>query len=268
MVTFPNAKINLGLNVVGRRPDGYHNIESLFYPVVLSEILEVLPGDEFLFETSGLYIDSVPEKNLAVKAYNLLKQKYDLPPVKIHLHKAIPIGAGLGGGSSDAAFMLKMLNQIYEIGVSVDQLSSYASELGADCPFFIENRPAFATGTGNQLTPIDIDLSSYHFILVKPPFGVSTANAYKAIKPYRQSVSIHEIIAEPIETWKDYLINDFEKPVFKMFPEIASIKQKLYDLGAIYASMSGSGSAVFAFFKDNSVDFKSRFSNDYFVYVR
>lgn len=254
--------------MVERRPDGYHNIETLFYPVSLSDILEVLPGDEFLFETSGLRIDTEPEKNLVVKAYKLLKQKYDLPPVKIHLYKVIPFGAGLGGGSSDAAFMLKMLNHILEIGLSASQLREFASELGADCPFFIENHPAFATGTGNQLFPIDIDLSRYQFVLVKPPFGVSTSNAYKAILPNRQSASIMDVVARPIETWKVNLINDFEKPVFDMFPEIESIKQKLYDLGAIYASMSGSGSAVFAFFSDNSIDLKSCFSNEYFVYVR
>lgn len=267
MITFPNAKINLGLNVVERRSDGYHNIETLFYPVALSDILEVLPGHDFLFETSGFHLDSEPEKNLVVKAYLLLKQKYDLPPVKIHLHKVIPFGAGLGGGSSDAAFMLKLLNQIFEIGLSAAQLKTIASEIGADCPFFIANQPAFATGTGNQLVAIDLDLSRYQLVLVKPPFGVNTANAYKVIKPYRQSTSIKDIVTGPIETWKDNLKNDFEKPVFEVFPEIESIKQSLYDLGAIYASMSGSGSAVFAFFSDNLIDFKSCFSNDYFVYV-
>jgi 4-diphosphocytidyl-2-C-methyl-D-erythritol kinase len=268
MVTFPNAKINLGLNVVERRLDGYHNIETLFYPVALSDILEVIPADEFFFGNSELRIDTEPENNLVVKAYNLLKPKYDLPPVKIHLHKVIPFGAGLGGGSSDAAFMLKMLNQIFEIGLSASQLREFASELGADCPFFIENQPAFATGTGNQLITIDIDLNSYQFVLVKPPFGVNTSHAYKSIIPHRQRISIKDIATGPIETWKDNLKNDFEKPVFEMFPEIETIKQKLYDLGAIYASMSGSGSAVYAFFSDNSIDIASYFSNDYFVYMR
>lgn len=267
MVTFPNAKINLGLNVVERRPDGFHNIETLLYPVALSDILEVLLADEFLFSTSGLRIDSDPENNLVVKAYNLLKQKFDIPPVNVHLHKIIPFGAGLGGGSSNAAFMLKMLNQIFELGLTAGQLRIIASELGADCPFFIENQPAFATGKGTMLAPIEIDLSNYHFVLVKPPFGVNTASAYKAITPRRPKISAKEIATGPIETWKDNLNNDFEKPIFEMFPEIATIKQKLYDLGAIYASMSGSGSAVFAFFNDNSKDFKNCFNNDCFVYV-
>jgi 4-diphosphocytidyl-2-C-methyl-D-erythritol kinase len=267
MVTFPNAKINLGLNVVERRQDGYHNIETVFYPIALTDVLEVLPGDAFYFDASGLHIDSEPEENLVVKAYHLLKHKYDLPPVKIHLHKVIPFGAGLGGGSSNAAFLLTMLNQIFDIGLSAGQLSNLALALGADCPFFIENRPAFATGIGNELTPIEIDLSNYHFVLVKPPIGVNTAHAYHAITPLRPKISVKEIVAAPISTWKGNLVNDFEQPVFKMFPEIEIIKQQLYDLGAIYASMSGSGSAVFAFFNDNSIDFKSHLKSDCFVFV-
>lgn len=268
MVTFPNAKINLGLNVVERRSDGYHNIETLFYPIELADILEVLPCDLFYFGTSGISIDSEPEKNLVVKAVNLLKQKFEFPPVKVHLHKVIPYGAGLGGGSSDAAYMLKTLNRLFEIGLSDTQLIKIATSIGADCPFFIENRPAFATGIGNELTPVNIDLSAYQFVLVKPPFGVNTLQAYKEITPQQPKISIKEIIAGPIGDWKGKLINDFEKPVFKMFPEIETIKNKLYDLGAIYAAMSGSGSAFFAFFADNSIDFNSHFESDFFVYVR
>lgn len=267
MICFPNAKINLGLKVTERRPDGYHNLETLFYPVPLTDALEVLPGAHFAFESSGIPIDAEPDKNLAVKAYKLINGIYGLPPVRIHLHKAIPFGAGLGGGSSDAAFMLKLLNQMFDLDLSADELRAFAAQLGADCPFFIDNQAAFATGTGNELTTVSLDLSSYHFLLVKPPFGVNTAQAYRAIKPAKSETPFTALMRQPIESWKNTLVNDFEKPVFEMFPEIARLKQILYEKGAVYASMSGSGSSVFGLFREKPDVDSFLFKEGYFVFL-
>ena len=267
MIVFPHAKINLGLKVTERRPDGYHNLETLFYPIGLTDILEVLPGSFFSFGSSGIPIDAGPDKNLAVKAYHLLKSAYDLPPVRIHLHKAIPFGAGLGGGSSDAAFMLRLLNQMFGLGLSADTLRTCAAQLGADCPFFIENQPALGTGTGNELTPVSLDLSGFYFLLVKPPFGVSTAEAYRAIQPGKNEVPLSGCLNVPVENWKDFLVNDFEKPVFGMYPEIGRLKQLLYENGAIYASMSGSGSAVFGLFREKPDVGRYNFPENYFVFL-
>jgi 4-diphosphocytidyl-2-C-methyl-D-erythritol kinase len=267
MICFPNAKINLGLKVTERRPDGYHNLESLFYPVPLNDILEVLPGKHFAFESSGIPVDAEPDKNLVVRAYNLLKNIYGLPPVRIHLHKAIPFGAGLGGGSSDAAFMLRLLSRMFSLDLPADELRTYAARLGADCPFFIDNQPAFATGTGNVLTPVSLDLSSFHLLLVKPPFGVNTAQAYRAINPGKNITPFTDIIQQPADSWKDTLVNDFEKPVFEMFPEIARIKHLLYENGAVYASMSGSGSAVFGLFRHKPDIENNLFQTGYFTFL-
>jgi 4-diphosphocytidyl-2-C-methyl-D-erythritol kinase len=266
MLSFPNAKINLGLNVMERRPDGYHNLETVFYPLELSDILEVLPGDSFQFHSSGLLLDTEGGDNLVVKAYSLFKREFDLPPVRIHLHKAIPFGAGLGGGSSDAAHMLKMLSRLFGLGLSSAQLRHYAAKLGADCPFFIDNQPSLATGIGDELCPISLDLGKYYFALVKPPFGVKTELAYKAIKPSKHKTSIKDILLQPVETWKEYLNNDFETPVFRMFPEIASVKRRLYELGALYASMSGSGSSVYGIFPEQPGILHDHFSDDHFVF--
>jgi 4-diphosphocytidyl-2-C-methyl-D-erythritol kinase len=266
MLSFPNAKINLGLSVIERRPDGYHNLETVFYPLALSDILEILTGESFQFNSSGLMLDTEGDDNLVVKAYSLLKSEFDLPPVRIHLHKVIPFGAGLGGGSSDAAYMLKMLSRLFGLGLSPEQLRKYAAKLGADCPYFIDNHPSLATGIGNELTPISLDLGKYYIALVKPPFGVNTALAYKAVKPPGRQTSIRDILLQPVETWKECLSNDFETPVFKMFPEIASVKDTLYELGAVYASMSGSGSSVYAIFTESPGNLHEHFSPDYFVF--
>ncbi len=268
MISFPNAKINLGLNVVERRPDGYHNLETVFYPLALADILEVLPGESSHFQSSGLMVDAEPGDNLVEKAYSLLKSEFDLPPVRIHLHKVIPFGAGLGGGSSNAACMLKMLNQMFGLCLSPAQLRQYAARLGADCPFFIDNQPSLATGIGDELTPISLDLGKYFLVLVKPPFGVNTAQAYMAIRPARSQISIRDILLQPVETWKDNLTNDFEVPVFNMFPEIASIKRTLYELGALYSSMSGSGSSVYGIFPGSPGDLHDHFSADCFLFVQ
>lgn len=266
MIAFPNAKINLGLHVTERRTDGYHNLETVFYPVELADVLEVLPGTVFSFESSGMVVDGEPGENLVVRAYKLLHNMYYLPPVRIHLHKAIPSGAGLGGGSSDAAFMLKTLNQLFDLSLSDEKLKDYADRLGADCPFFIENRPALASGTGDILKPLDLKLEDLYTVIIKPPFGVNTAAAYKAITPGRPAANLSLLCTEPVANWKDFLINDFEKPVFQMFPEISKIKEKLYQMGAIYASMSGSGSAVFGLFREKMQNIRTEFSHEHFVF--
>lgn len=254
MITYPNAKINLGLNITEKRPDGYHNLETVFYPIPLQDALEVKPLDgenEYLLKIAGTQITGEPEDNLVIKAYRLLKQDYPhLPSIDIHMFKHIPTGAGLGGGSSDAAFMLKLLNEKFSLHISVSRLEEYAARLGADCAFFIQNKPVFASGIGNIFEPIELSLKGYYLVLVKPDIFVSTKEAYALVKPQKPQLSLKDIIHKPIEEWKNTMVNDFEKSVFHKFPEIAAIKDKLYDMGAIYASMSGSGASVFGLFKE------------------
>lgn len=252
MLTYPNAKINLGLNIIERREDGYHNIETVFYPVGLSDVLEVVPSDaclDYSFSSSGIELGGDPEDNLIIKAYRLLRSVYQFPAIDISLIKQIPFGAGLGGGSSDAAFMLKMLNEIFELKITNRKLEKYADLLGADCPVFIKNKPVFATGTGNIFTPIKISLKGYYLLLVKPDIHVSTPEAYSLVNPEKPQTSLVELIQKPITEWKDTIKNDFEKSVFPKYPEIELIKKLLYDLGAVYASMSGSGSSVYGIFE-------------------
>ena len=252
MLTFPNAKINLGLNVVERRSDGYHNIETVFYPFGLSDVLEVVPSDtcmDYSFSSSGIELGGDPEDNLIVKAYRLLRSDYQFPAVDISLIKQIPFGAGLGGGSSDAAFMLKGLNELFELKITKRKLEKYAAVLGADCPVFIKNKPVFAGGIGNVFTPVKISLKGYYLLLVKPDIHVSTPLAYSLVVPEIPSHSLLELIQEPVAQWKDTIKNDFEKSVFAAYPEIESIKNQLYAMGAVYASMSGSGSSVYGLFK-------------------
>ena len=254
MITFPNAKINLGLNIIEKRPDGYHNLETIFYPINLQDALEVTRREnndkEYTLHISGSSLEGEPEDNLVVKAYKLLKKDYPgLLPVDIHMYKHIPAGAGLGGGSSDAACMIKLLNDKFSLGLSTERMEEYAVKLGADCAFFIRNKPVFATGIGNLFEPVELSLKGYHIILIKPDIFVSTRDAFAEIKPVRPAVSLKEIVKQPIETWKSSMKNDFEDSVFKKFPEIAAIKDELYDLGAVYAAMSGSGSSVYGIFK-------------------
>lgn len=253
MITFPNAKINLGLNIVEKRPDGYHNLETVFYPIKLQDALEVnrleSASEPYRLRISGTTLEGNAEDNLVIKAYNLLKQDYQLAPVDIHLYKHIPTGAGLGGGSADCAFMIKLLSDKFHLDLSLEQMESYAAKLGADCAFFIQNKPAFATGIGNLLQPVELSLKGYHLVLVKPDTSVSTREAYANITPRKPEVSLLEIIKQPVESWKGLMKNDFENSVFPAHPEIAAIKDKLYDLGAVYASMTGSGSSVFGIFK-------------------
>lgn len=254
MITFPNAKINLGLNIIEKRPDGYHNLETIFYPINLQDALEVTRREnndkEYTLHISGAPLEGEPEDNLVVKAYKLLKKDYPgLLPVDIHMYKHIPAGAGLGGGSSDAACMIKLLNDKFSLGLSTERMEEYAVKLGADCSFFIRNKPVFATGIGNLFEPVELSLKGYHIILIKPDIFVSTRDAFAEIKPVRPAVSLKEIVKQPIETWKSSMKNDFEDSVFKKFPEIAAIKDELYDLGAVYAAMSGSGSSVYGIFE-------------------
>lgn len=255
MITFPNAKINIGLNVIGKRPDGYHNLETIFYPVKVSDALEIVEAEETTLSSSGIGIDASPENNLVYKAYSLLCNDFNLPAVKMHLHKVIPFGAGLGGGSADAAFALKMLNDTFQLKLSVGELEEYAARIGADCPFFIQNKPTFASGIGDKFKPVNLDLSAYEIVIIKPPFSVSTPQAYKNIVPLKPDFDLRQIDQLPLDDWKDLVINDFEKSVFPQFPELKKLKDKLYELGAVYASMSGSGSALFGIFRHLPTDF-------------
>lgn len=254
MITFPNVKINLGLSITEKRPDGYHNLETVFYPVALEDALEIrtssatAPDRKFTLHQHGLEIAGKPEDNLVAKAYQLLDEKFNLPPVDIHLYKHIPSGAGLGGGSSDAAFMLKLLNEHFHLNLPDNQLEEYAATLGADCAFFIRNKPTFAEGIGNIFSPIELSLSGYGIMIVKPDIFVSTREAFSNIHPHRPEHPIKEVIQRPVSEWKETLINDFEASVFLLHPAIEAIKQELYNQGAAYASMSGSGSSVFGLF--------------------
>ena len=271
MITFPNAKINLGLNIVEKRPDGYHNLETVFYPVPIEDALEVNIWNEstqkFRLHQAGLEIAGEAENNLVVKAYKLLDKRFNLPPVDIHLFKHIPSGAGLGGGSSDATYMLKLLNEKFNLELSDENLEEYAAKLGADCAFFIRNTPTYAEGIGNIFSPISLSLKGYQIVLVKPDIFVSTRDAFAQIKPHRQEIPLKEVIKQPIEEWKERMVNDFEESVFPQFPAIKEIKEKLYEAGAIYAAMTGSGSSVFGLFKpENDKVAKEDFGEKAFVY--
>jgi 4-diphosphocytidyl-2-C-methyl-D-erythritol kinase len=259
MISFPNAKINLGLQITEKRPDGFHNLETVFYPVGWSDVLEFAPSDEFRFTSSGILISGNPESNLVVKAYRLLRQEFNLPSLKIHLHKNIPFGAGLGGGSSDAAFMLRMLNRTYDLNLSEEELIGYAAKLGSDCPFFILNKPVFASGKGEIMNIINMTLNGHFLLLVKPPFEVSTAKAFQNIVPKKSEYSLTDLLSLPVSDWKEYVVNQFEGSVFQQYPEIKSVKDTLYDLGAIYASMSGSGSCVFGIFDELPANYPNLF---------
>jgi 4-diphosphocytidyl-2-C-methyl-D-erythritol kinase len=260
MISFPNAKINIGLHITEKRPDGFHNLETVFFPVEWCDALEFVVSDVFEFVGSGLAIPgSDAESNLVTKAYRLLQKDFDLPMLKIHLHKQIPFGAGLGGGSADAAFMLSMLNKSFKLGLSEEELLRYAAVLGSDCPFFILNKPVFATGRGEIFSKTDLCLNDMFILLVKPPVEVPTAKAFQHIRPQKPEVSLSELIKLPVEMWKECVFNQFEMSIFQSYPEIGIVKQKLYEQGAVYASMSGSGSCVFGLFHDLSFDFKSLF---------
>ena len=266
MVTYPNAKINLGLFVTEKRPDNYHNIETVFYPIPLCDEIEceISESNTTTITISGMNIDGDSNDNLIIKAYNQLKRQYQIPAVSIHLKKNIPFGAGLGGGSADAAFTLKLINHFFSLGLSDAQLEIEAAKIGADCPFFIKNQPVFASGIGNVFTPIDLSLKGYYILLVKPSIHVSTPNAYKSIVPCKPSFDLQQINNIPLSLWKHHIINDFEKPVFYQYPEIEQIKNSLYNIGAVYSSMSGSGSSVFGIFENKPI--VTNLFQNYFVW--
>ena len=247
MIVYPNGKINLGLNVLEKRADGYHEISSVFYPVKqLFDMLEILPADNFSFSSSGIAIPG--GSNICNKAFDLLKADYDVGNVKIHLHKMIPIGAGLGGGSADGAFVLKALNELFELNLTNHQLEKYALKLGADCPFFIENTPKYVNGIGEQMTAIDLDLSDYEIKFIFTELHISTSEAYGGVIPKKDETNLLDLISKPIANWKEELRNDFENSAFKNYPQLAKMKAELYADGAIFASMTGSGSVLYGVF--------------------
>jgi 4-diphosphocytidyl-2-C-methyl-D-erythritol kinase len=254
MVAFPPCKINLGLHILYKRTDGYHALETCFYPVPWTDILEVIPSDTLAFSQSGDAIPGDPHDNLCLRAYHLLQKDFTLPPVRIHLHKIIPTGAGLGGGSSDGAYTLRLLNDLFNLNLAPTALAAYAAQLGSDCAFFTQDTPQLGTGRGEILTPVDISLKGRFLVLAKPPIHVSTAEAYAGITPATPATGLTQILAqEPLAAWKEKLHNDFEASVFARHPPIQALKENLYRAGALYASMSGSGAAVFGIF-DQGVD--------------
>lgn len=249
MICFPNAKINIGLRVTEKRSDGFHNIETVFYPIHgLFDCLEFFESDKLVFENAGIQIDTPPEKNLCVKAWNVFKSHYDIPPVHIILLKKIPFGGGLGGGSANAAFFLSALNEYFSVGASKNELEKMALELGSDCPFFINNTPVFAEGRGEIFSPTNLSLKDYWILLAKPDVAVSTAEAYRGVTPFKREKKLIEDFSSDISDWKNSISNDFEKSIFALHPEIKECKDVLYDLGALYASMSGSGATIFGIF--------------------
>ncbi|MFC3196997.1 4-(cytidine 5'-diphospho)-2-C-methyl-D-erythritol kinase [Parapedobacter deserti] len=253
MITFANAKINIGLQVLQRRDDGYHDLETVFYPVKIYDVLEVVEAKSVRFISSGLLIPGDCQDNLCLKAYRLLKTAYDLPPVEIYLHKTIPIGAGLGGGSADAAFLLKLLNTMFALGMGEAELMNFARRLGSDCAFFIRNTPVLATGIGDVFQSVQLDLSSYHIVLVKPDVHISTATAYGTVMPNPTGRQLASALSLPIAEWHHAVFNDFEAGVFARHPGIGALKDLLYRSGAVYAAMSGSGSSVYGLFEDKPV---------------
>lgn len=259
MVWFPTAKINLGLYVLRKRDDGYHDISTCFYPVSLKDILEIIPADHFSFQSSGLPIPGNKKDNLCIKAYTLLKKDYNLPPVTIHLHKLIPMGAGLGGGSSDAAFTLKGLNELFNLDLKLEDLQPYAQQLGSDCSFFLYNQPMMASGRGDKLQPLDLSISGFKIVIIYPELHVNTASAYTSLKPFDDRISLEKVLRQDISTWRRDLVNDFERRIFQLYPQIRSIKEKLYYAGAVYSSMTGSGSAVYGLFRKIPDDLKNAF---------
>lgn len=260
MVIFPNAKINIGLDIIEKRADGFHNISSCFYPVGWSDVLEVIPSEVFGFSSSGIPIPGDSQTNLCVKAYDILKSDFDLPPVHIHLHKIVPIGAGLGGGSADAAFMLKLLNERFELGLSASQLENYARPLGSDCAFFVQNTPQYCYHKGDEFEDISLQLSGKYIVLVYPNLHISTAEAYAGVRPQQPQIDLRTALAQPIAQWRELIKNDFESGLFLKYPVLPQIKNQLYDHGAIYASMTGSGSTIYGIF-ENKIELDNSFAD-------
>ena len=253
MIGFPHGKINLGLSVVSKRTDGFHNLETVFYPLHLRDIVEIIPGPSPSLILSGLPLAGNPNDNLVMQAFNLLKEHYPVGPLEIHLHKSIPSGGGLGGGSSDAACMMKLLNGFFKLEIPDIKMASFALKLGSDCPFFLQSSPCYARGRGEILEPIVLDLSGYSILLVYPEVQISTAWAFSQIHPEPATVDIRELVSDPVEDWKNQLRNDFEIPVFRQYPQLQKIKIQLYARGALYASMTGSGSSLYGIFRKGQI---------------
>ncbi len=265
MLVYPHAKINIGLNIVEKRTDGYHNLQTVFYPIPLQDVLEVKTLENsnapYLLQQVGTIVDGTPADNLVIKVYEDLRKDFDLPPLDIYLHKKIPTGAGLGGGSSDAAAMMNLLNEQYGLGLTTEEMQQRVGRLGADCAFFITSRPAYATGIGDVLTPIELDLKGWVIVLVKPAVSVSTRDAYSKVCPHQPEHDLVEALKRPVKEWRKYVKNDFEESVFPLYPQIGAIKETLYDMGAAYAAMSGSGSTVFGLFRHKQDSVNKVFSD-------
>lgn len=271
MIAFPNSKINLGLNILRKRPDGFHDLETVFYPLPLKDVIEVIKSPEaaagIQFSATGLPVNGPLEENLCIRAYRLLQKDFpDLPPVKMHLHKVVPMGAGLGGGSANAVFMLKLLNEKFHLQLSNEKLLDYSIQLGSDCPFFIFNKPAIGTGRGELLQTISLDLSAYSIVLINPHIHINTAWAFAQLGQPVERKPIHAVIQQPVDTWQKDLVNDFEGPVCAHHPELLSIKENLYAAGALYASMTGSGSCFYGLFPKNKIPASFAVSSAYSVY--
>lgn len=269
MITFPIAKINLGLNVVEKRPDGYHNLETIFYPVPLKDALEVQLMDKAFpssvdcdLKVTNMVIDGDEQRNLVVKAYQLLKADFpNMPRIHAHLWKGIPSQAGMGGGSSDCAYMIRLMNEFCHLGLTNEQMIGYAARLGADCAFFIKSMPCYAEGIGDRMEPVNLNLQGWYIGVVRPNIPVSTKEAFSLIHPHRPLQNCREVVSRPVETWNGALVNDFEESVFALYPEIGAIKQQLLNMGATYAAMSGSGSALFGLFKESPIRLGQEFPN-------
>jgi len=260
MLVFPNCKINLGLHVVSKREDGFHNIETVFYPVNWCDAIEIIENKTangpFIFSQSGIPVGGSPDQNLIYKGWKMMSDLKKIPPIQVHLHKNIPMGAGLGGGSSDAAYFINLLNDQFNLGFSLPEKFQIASELGSDCAFFITNTPVFAEGKGNEFSDITVSLDKYFILVVYPGIPSNTKDAYGGLLPHSPEHDIKNILNENIHTWKEHLVNDFEVSIFNKYYDTRLLKEKLYDAGALYASLSGSGSAVFGIFdKDPLIDF-------------
>ncbi|MBK5202822.1 MAG: 4-(cytidine 5'-diphospho)-2-C-methyl-D-erythritol kinase [Prolixibacteraceae bacterium] len=265
MITYPFSKINIGLQIIGKRDDGFHNLETIFYPVELQDALEIVESKKFHFGTNRPEMGSF-DNNLVVKAYHLLKKDYNLPPVDIFLYKRIPAGAGLGGGSSDASHTILMLDKLFCLGMNTEKKNKYALSLGSDCPFFLENKPVFATGRGEITEEISIRLNKYNIILVSPNTSISTKEAYCHISVKKEKYSLKEIIQLPPEKWKEKITNNFEEYVFSKYPETSKIKNTLYEHGACFSLMSGSGSSVYGIFKKKQENIESWFPKNYNIF--
>jgi 4-diphosphocytidyl-2-C-methyl-D-erythritol kinase len=269
MISFPNAKINLGLSIVSRRPDGFHNLETVFYPLPLCDVLEIIPSEETRFFQTGMGIPGNKSDNLVIQAYQLLKNNYpQIVSLEIYLHKTIPIGAGLGGGSSDAAGILVLVNKLFNLHISRKRLVDYALELGSDCPFFMQSAPCIAKGRGEILEPIPLDLSEYSFLLIHPEIQIETVWAYSRIKPAITEFDLKDSILQPIQNWVNTIHNDFELPVFEIYPGLRRIKEQLYASGAIYAAMTGSGSTIFGIFKKSDLPDSYKVENTRQTFIR